>query len=119
MDIALDAPRSASRCRACDAHNDVVAILHALFVGGSEVRAVRWRQRADHFLVDDLVVEFTDGSAFHANAPDPCARTLSPEQYAVLADLMLANTDLLLDAFGVGVTVAATRDAITTTPCPR
>lgn len=87
-----------------------------------ELRAVRWVQTIDHpspdvFVVSNVVVEFTDGVLFDLDTgtgTGPCDLDLAA--YAVVADLVLAQTDLLVDAFGLGVNVVASRAGMEVTP---
>lgn len=89
-----------------------------------ELRAVRWVQTIDHpspdvFVVSKVVVEFTDGILFEfdtATASAPCDLDLAA--YAVVADLVLMQTDLLVDAFGLGVDVAVSRAGVEVTSRP-
>lgn len=89
-----------------------------------ELRAVRWVQTIDHpspdvFVVSKVVVEFESGAMFDldtATATGPCDLDLTA--YAVVADLVLAQTDLLVDAFGLGVDVAVSRAGVEVTSRP-
>lgn len=110
---------AAGACRRCAARAEVAATLAALFDAHSDIAAVRWVQRDRGSLVDALVVEFTDGAAFHGHDGGPQRRAPAPEAYAVLADLVLYDTDLLHDAFGLGVAVVATRGGLDANPLSR
>ncbi len=88
-----------------------------------ELRAVRWEQAAiddpdpDVLVVSRVVVEFTDGATFDldtATASGPCE--LDTAAYAVFADLVLAQSDLLVDAYGLGVNVRVSREGAEITP---
>lgn len=110
---------AAGACRRCAARIEVAATLAALFDAHADIAAVRWVQRDRGSLVDALVVEFTDGTAFHGHDGGPQRRTPTPEAYAVLADLVLYDTDLLFEAFGLSVAVVATRGGLDAKPLPR
>ena len=83
-----------------------------------------WTQRVDDpdptvFLVSGVIVEFASGATFDldtATATGPCDLDLTA--YAVVADLVLAQTDLLVDAFGLGVDVTVSRAGAEVTPRP-
>lgn len=89
-----------------------------------EIRAVCWTQRVDDpdptvFLVSRVVVEFASGATFDldtATADGPCE--LDTTAYAVVADLVLAQSDLLVDAYGLGVNVRVSREGAEITPRP-
>lgn len=118
MSESLAIVPAAGACRRCAARVEVAATLAALFDAHDDIAAVRWVQRDRGSLVDALVVEFTDGAAFHGHDGGPQRRTPSPEAYAVLADLVL-DSDLLRVAFGAGVAVVATRGGLDAKPLSR
>jgi hypothetical protein len=103
-----------------DARPTIETTLRDLLTSCPDLRAVRWVQSLDHpspdvFIVHDAALEFTDGGRvltdtgrFDGNAQGD----LNPQAYAVLADLILTQTDLLVAAFGLGVEVTATRDGV-------
>ena len=107
-------------------HRDARALVEAsvrnVLDAHPELRAVRWTQRLDDpdptvLLASKVVVEFEHGATFSldtATADGPC--DLDPAAYAVVADLLLAQTDMLVDAFGVGVTVRISRDGAEVAP---
>lgn len=85
-----------------------------------EIRAVRWVQRIDDpdpavFLVSKVAVEFTSGATFDldtATGDSP----LDATAHAIIADLVLVQSDLLVAAFGLGVNVVASRAGIEVAP---
>lgn len=99
----------AARCAVVDA-------LVSLFEREPDLAVIRWRQVDRGDLVEGLTLVFTDGGTFHAHAPQVTTRAVPPALYAVLADLLLFQTDLLFAAFGLGVAVEATRDALRSDP---
>lgn len=119
MSESLSIPSAIHADRHRAAQAEVAAILAGLFTAHDDIAAVRWVQRDRGTLIDDLVVEFTDGTAFHGHEGGPQRRTPSPEAYAVLAELVLYDTDLLHDAFGRGVAVVATRGGLGANPLTR
>lgn len=98
----------------------IEATLRDLLTSCPDLRAVRWVQSLDHpspdvFVIHDAALEFTDGGRFLAETGrfDRDAQgDLNPEAYAVLVDLILTQTDLLVAAFGLGVEVIATRNGV-------
>lgn len=103
-----------------DARPTIETTLRDLLANCPDLCAVRWVQSLDHpspdvFIIHDAALEFADGGRFLADVGrfDPNAQgDLDPKAYAVLADLILAQTDLLVAAFGLGVEVTATRDGV-------
>ena len=87
-----------------------------------EIQAVRWVQSIDDpdpdvFVVSRVVVEFTSGATFDldtATASAPCE--LDATAYAVVADLVLTQTDLLVEAYGLGVNVRVSLAGAEVTP---
>jgi hypothetical protein len=111
---------SATRlCRRCTARREIAATFAALFDLHDDIAVVRWVQHDPDAEIDALVVEFTDGDSYHAHDSGPQRRAPPPEAYAVLVDLVLYNPDLLHDAFGLGVSVVATRGGLDAKPLPR
>ncbi len=107
-----------------DARALVEATVREVLDAHPELRAVRWTQRVDDpdptvLLASNVRVEFESGAVFDldtATATAPCDLDLTA--YAVVADLVLAQTDLLVDAFGLGVDVAVSREGAEVTPRP-
>ncbi len=105
-----------------DARALVEAVVRDVLDAHPELRAVRWVQSIDDpdpdvFVVSRVVVEFTSGATFDldsATADGPC--DLDAIAYGVVADLVLAQTDLLVDAFGLGVNVRVSRAGAEVTP---
>lgn len=119
MSESLAIVSAVGACRRCAARIEVAAILAALFDAHDDIAVVRWVQRGHSGDIDALVVEFTDGATYHAHDSGPQRRALAPTAYAVLAELALYDIDLLHDAFGVGVTVTATRAGLDAKPVSR
>jgi hypothetical protein len=88
----------------------------SLFAREPDLAVLHWRQVDRGALIEGLTLRFTDGSTFDADAPAVTARVASPDLYAVLADLILFETEMLFTAFGVGVAVEVTRDALRSAP---
>ena len=85
-----------------------------------EIRAVRWVQLIDDpdpsvFLVSRVTVDFEGGATFDldtATGDSP----LDATAHAIIADLLLAPSDLLVAAFGLGVNVVTSRAGVEVTP---
>lgn len=105
-----------------DARELVEATLRNLLLDHPELLAIRWVQSIDDpdpevFVVSRVVVEFTSGATFDldtATAHGPSDLDLTV--YAVLADFVVAQSDLLAAAFGLGVSVRASRAGVEVTP---
>jgi hypothetical protein len=105
-----------------DARELVEATLRNLLLDRLDVLAIRWEQTIDDpdpevFVVSRVVAEFTNGATYDfdtATAHGPSDLDLTA--YAVLADLVVAQSDLLVAAFGLGVSVRATRVGVEVTP---
>lgn len=104
-----------------DARTLVEATVRDVLEAHPDLRAVRWVQSSDDpdpevFLVSRVVVEFTSGATFDLDtATYDGEGTLDTTAFAVLADLVLAQADLLVDAFGLGVNVVASRAGVEVT----
>lgn len=105
-----------------DARELVEATLRNLLLDHPELLAIRWVQSIDDpdpevFVVSRVVAELTNGATFDfdtATAHGPSDLDLTA--YAVLADLVVAQSDLLVAAFGLGVKVVASRAGVEVTP---
>lgn len=105
-----------------DARSLVEATLRNVLDAHPDLRCVRWSQTIDDpdpsvFLVSRVVVDFQNGASFDldtATADGPCE--LDAAAHAVIADLVLAQSDILVDAFGLGVNVVASRGGVEVTP---
>ena len=111
---------AASTVHGRDARALVEATVRAVLDTHSEIRAVRWVQRIDDpdpdvFLVSKVAVEFASGANFDLDTATGDA-PLDARAHAVIADLVLAQSDLLVAAFGVGVNVVASRTGVEVTP---
>ena len=103
-----------------DARALVEASVRDLLDTHPEIRAVRWVQRIDGpdpevFLVSKVAVEFTSGATFDLDTATGDS-LLDATAHALIADLVLAQSYLLVAAFGVGVSVVASRAGIEVTP---
>ncbi len=105
-----------------DARDLVEAMLRNLLLDHLDLLAIRWEQTIDDpdpevFVVSRVVAEFTNGASFDfdtATAHGPSDLDLTA--YAVLADLVVAQSDLLVAAFGLGVGVRVSRAGVEVTP---
>ena len=111
---------AASTVHGRDARALVEATVRDVLDTHPEIRAVRWVQRIDDpdpgvFLVSKVTVEFTSGATFDIDTAAGDA-PLDTTAHAIIADLVLAQSDLLVAAFGLGVNVVASRAGVEVTP---
>lgn len=108
---------AASPIHGRDALAIVESTLRDVLDAHPELSAVRWTQLIDDpdpevFLVSRVVVEFMSGASFDldtATADGPCE--FDAIAHSIIADLVLAQSDLLVAAFGLDVNVRVSRDA--------
>jgi hypothetical protein len=99
-----------------DARALVEATIRDVLTARPELRAVCWVQSVDDpdpdvFIVSKVVVEFTSGATFDLDtATYDGVGTLDSAAFAVIADLVLAQSDILVEAFGLDVNVVASRE---------
>ncbi len=106
-------------------HRDARALVEAtvrdVLASRPQLRSVRWVQTVDDpdpniFIVSKVIVEFTSGATFNLDtAKYDGPGELDLAAFAILADLVLAQADILVDAFGLGVSVIATREGVEVT----
>lgn len=109
---------SASTTHGRDARELVEATLRDLLADHPEINAIRWVQTIDDpdptvFVVSRVVAEFADGSTFDFDtATSHGPSTVDLAAYATLADLVVAQSDLLVAAFGLDVRVRVSRTEV-------
>ncbi len=111
---------AASPIHGRDALALVEATLRDVLDAHTELQAVRWVQRIDDpdpdvFVVSKVAVEFTSGATFNLDTATG-DQPLDATAHAIIADLVLAQSDLLVAAFGLDVNVVASRAGIEVTP---
>lgn len=111
---------AASHIHGRDALALVEATVRDVLDAHPELRAVRWVQRIDDpdpevFLVSKVAVEFTSGATFDLDTATG-DQPLDATAHAIIADLVLAQSDLLVAAFGLGMNVVASRAGVEVTP---
>ncbi len=98
-----------------DARALVEATVREVLATQPQLRAVRWAQTVDDpdpdvFVVSRVVVEFSNGATFDLDTGRYDGEgSLDDTAYALIADLVLAQSDILVEAFGLGVNVVASR----------